>query len=138
MRATSLQHIACLCLLNLSAAFDSIDHCILFCHLASRIGVIGCVLSRVKSYLSNNAFCVDLPCIKSSIFDCYLDSLLICPLISSFHPLYHSSQSSFPNVIEITTFMQMTLSSTNFFCLWFFFQYHSCQYCFIFTWLDVW
>ena len=64
----SLQQITCLCLLDLSAAFDTIDHSILIHRLTSWFGINGSVLSWLKSYLSNRSFYVNLTGTKSSIF----------------------------------------------------------------------
>jgi hypothetical protein len=43
------QQIACVCLLGLSAAFDSIDHCGLIEHLSSLFGISGSALKCIKS-----------------------------------------------------------------------------------------
>ena len=63
--AIGSQKVSCLCPLDLSAAFDTIDHDILITHLSSWFGIHGCVLSWFKSYLPARCFHVkcetDLP-----------------------------------------------------------------------------
>ena len=54
--AMGLQKISCLCLLDLSAAFDTIDHDILITRLSSWFGIHGSVLSWFKSCLSSRCF----------------------------------------------------------------------------------
>jgi len=58
INAIGSQKISCLCLLDLSAAFDTIDHNILTTRLSSWFGIHGSVLSWFKSYLSSHSFCV--------------------------------------------------------------------------------
>uniref|UniRef100_A0A4W6FMD4 Reverse transcriptase domain-containing protein n=1 Tax=Lates calcarifer TaxID=8187 RepID=A0A4W6FMD4_LATCA len=47
-----------LLLLDLSAAFDTIDHCILMGRLENRFRISGLALSWLKSYLSDRTLCV--------------------------------------------------------------------------------
>ena len=68
IRAMGQQQITGLCLLDLSAAFDTIDHLILIHRLNSWFGINGCALSWIKSYLSSRSFYVNLSGTKSSIF----------------------------------------------------------------------
>ena len=50
IHAIASQQLSCLCLLDLSAAFDSIDHSILFTRLSSWFGIHDSVLNCFKSY----------------------------------------------------------------------------------------
>ena len=52
------QKVSCICLLDLSAAFDTIDHNILITRLSSWFGIHGSVFSWFKSYLSSRSFLV--------------------------------------------------------------------------------
>ena len=54
--AIGSEKVSCLCLLDLSAAFDTIDHDILIIRFSSWFGIHGCVLSWFKSYLSTRCF----------------------------------------------------------------------------------
>ena len=65
IRAMSQQQVTGLCLLDLSAAFDTIDHTILLHRLQSWFGFTDTVLSWIQSYLSFRSFTVDINGIKS-------------------------------------------------------------------------
>ena len=56
----SKQQLTCLCLLDLSAAFDTIDHQILLNRLSSWFGINGTALSWLHSYLLNRNFTVNI------------------------------------------------------------------------------
>ena len=56
INAIGSQNISCLCLFDLSAAFDTTDHSILITRLSSWFGIHGSVLNWFKSYLSSRSF----------------------------------------------------------------------------------
>jgi len=56
INAIGSQKLSCLCLLDLSTAFDTIDHGILIIRLSSWFGIHGCVLNWFKSYLSSRTY----------------------------------------------------------------------------------
>jgi hypothetical protein len=68
IRAMSQQQITCLCLLDLSAAFDTTDHSILLQRLSSWFDISNTALAWIKSYLYNRSFYVNLHGAKSSVF----------------------------------------------------------------------
>jgi len=70
INATGSQKISCLCLLDLSAASDTIDHSILITRLSSWFGIHGSVLNWFKSYLSSRSFRVECDNHMSSPHTC--------------------------------------------------------------------
>ena len=58
----------CLVLLDISAAFDTVNHSILLNRLRDRFGLSGSELKWFHSYLSNRRQCVVVNTTKSSIY----------------------------------------------------------------------
>ena len=56
INAIGSQKLSCLCLLDLSAAFDTIDHNILITRLSSWFEIQGSVLNWFESYLTSRSF----------------------------------------------------------------------------------
>jgi len=71
INAISQQKVTALCLLDLSAAFDTIDHSILIERLTSWFGLNGTVLSWIKSYLTSRSFKVSLNGTESPIYQLF-------------------------------------------------------------------
>ena len=58
-----------LVLLDLSAAFDTVDHAVLFNRLEHSLGISGTALSLLKSYLQGRSQCVQIDGITSEFAD---------------------------------------------------------------------
>jgi len=58
VNAIGCQQVTCLCLLDLFAAVDAIDHSILLDRLSLWFGIHGTALNWFKSYLSDRLFCI--------------------------------------------------------------------------------
>ena len=56
--AMDIQEVTCLVLLDLSAAFDTVDHSILLSGQEQCFGIKGTALSCIKLYLSNRTQCI--------------------------------------------------------------------------------
>jgi len=85
INAIGSQKLSCLCLLDLSVAFDTIDHNILITRLSSWFGIHGSVLNWFKSYLSSRSFCVRLTPIP--VYVVFPKVLFLVPYFSSCIPL---------------------------------------------------
>jgi len=68
IKAMSQQKITALCLLDLSAAFDTIDHSILTHHLSAWFGLKGTILSWLQSYLFSRSFIININATLSPTF----------------------------------------------------------------------
>ena len=125
-----IQHVTCLCLLDLSAAFDTIDHSILLDRLSLWFGIHGSTLNWFKSHLSDRLFCI-------KCYNDFSDSHQSCYGVPqgsvlgphSIYALHYSSQAQlFHHCLSITTCMLMTPCS----CLYLFNQICSVKTCLIY------
>ena len=64
IKAMSLQQVTCLTLLDLSAAFDTIDHSILLERLSSWFGITSDALSWIKSFVRVLTYYLSMACLR--------------------------------------------------------------------------
>ena len=93
-----LSKISCLCLFDLSAEFDTIDHNILLSRLSSWFGITGTVLDCFKSHLSSRPFRVKCESSFSSLYIYFVASRKYLFSAPGFYHVHHPSQ--FINLIS--------------------------------------
>jgi len=92
INAIGSQKISCFCRLDLTMAFDTIDHNILITRLSSSFGLYGSVLEWFKSYLSDRCFRVKCNNSFSSSHTCFCDvpqSSVLGPLLFALYITPH-------------------------------------------------
>ena len=60
-------HVSALCLLDITAAFDTVDHSLLLTRLQKCFGVQGCSLEWFSSYLLGRSYCVVVHGVSSKV-----------------------------------------------------------------------
>ena len=58
LQAADQGQVSALCLLDLTAAFDTVDHHVLLQRLQRSFGIEDCALAWFRSYLSDRSYCV--------------------------------------------------------------------------------
>ena len=131
INAIGCQQVTCLCLLDLFAAVDAIDHSILLDRLSLWFGIHGTALNWFKSYLSDRLFCIKC-CndFSDSHQSCYgvpqgsvlgplLFTLYTTPLssiISSLSLNHHLYADDIPTIISLLTDHTTRLHTVRTFC----------------------
>ena len=55
LRGFEKQHVTCMAMLDISAAFDTVDHWIFLTRISTDFGIEGCAIDWMKSYLSDRS-----------------------------------------------------------------------------------
>ena len=111
INAIGSRKISCLCLLDLSAAFDSIDHNILLTRLSSWFGIHGTALNWFRSYLSSRCFRVKFNSDFSSPHTCLCgvpQGSVLGPLLFVMHTIPLSTVLLFHLSLNHHLYTQMT------------------------------
>jgi len=94
INAIGSQKISCLCLPDLSAAFDTTDHSILITRLSSWFGFRGSVLNCFKSYFSSRSFVLSVTAPSLPLVSPHVVFLRFCSQSDSVHhvhdPIHYS------------------------------------------------
>ena len=103
------QHVVLLVFLDLSAAFDTVDHDVLLNRLEHKFGILDSALSWVRSYLTNRTQCIVIGNGKSSRFDLNCDVPPgSCFGRCCFRYIQASCLPSLSNIYQVYTVMRTT------------------------------